>query len=174
MDKKAVRYLYDAIVAQARQQELYTHCNVPDTLDGRFEMIVLHLHDVLVRLSNCREAEEEFNRQLVEIFFEDMDISLREMGIGDISVPKKIKKMVQATYGRFNAYTDAGKPDGTGLQEIMCRNIFSDHDVIQEPARHLAKYAGNVQKHLRDLDDKLILAGNLRYPGMSILCGEVK
>ena len=82
--------VYDAIVASARQPRFYADLGVPDTLDGRFDMIVLHLFLVLDRMKG---EDEKFRQNLTDYFFMDMDRSLREIGVGDLSVGKKVRKM---------------------------------------------------------------------------------
>jgi len=101
---------YMGIVAQSRQPVFYTDWQVPDTLDGRFDVLVLHLFLVLAR---CEDSVGEdsgpagatsFSRALAEMFFADMDRSLREMGAGDTGVGRRVKAMAEAFYGRMQAY----------------------------------------------------------------------
>jgi cytochrome b pre-mRNA-processing protein 3 len=94
-------------VAAARQEVFYARWAVPDTVDGRFDMIALHLFLVLERLKGEGQAVEDFRQVLTDTFFQDMDRSLREMGVGDISVGKKVRKMAEAFYGRVQAYAAA-------------------------------------------------------------------
>src|ERR1700761_506939 len=90
--------VYSAIVAQSRQPRFYAEWGVPDTVTGRFDMISLHLALVLRRLGTERDAKV-FSQALFDLFFKDMDRSLREMGAGDLAVPKKIRKMGEIFYG---------------------------------------------------------------------------
>jgi cytochrome b pre-mRNA-processing protein 3 len=114
--------LYDAIVAAARQPHFYENGGVPDTLDGRFDLIVLHLFLVLERM----EGETAGSRQkLIDYFFLDMDRSLREIGVGDLSVGKKVRKMAEAFYGRITTYTRAMERDEAALIEALQRNVFA-------------------------------------------------
>ncbi len=92
----ASQVLYERIVAAARQEVFYAQWAVPDTVDGRFDMIALHLFLVLDRLKGEGPAVEAFRQVLTDTFFQDMDRSLREMGVGDISVGKKVRKMAEA------------------------------------------------------------------------------
>ena len=97
----AARRLYAAIVAAARHPVPYASWGVPDSLDGRFDMISLHMFLALERLKGEAEA---FSQNLVNEFFADMDRSLREIGVGDVSVGKKVRKMAEVFYGRVGAY----------------------------------------------------------------------
>jgi cytochrome b pre-mRNA-processing protein 3 len=114
--------LYDAIVTQARQPAFYAAGGVPDSIDGRFEMIALHGYLVLRRLRGAGEAAETLAQALVDRLFADMDASLREMGAGDLGVGKRVKRIATAFYGRIAAY-EAGEKQGA-MQEALARNLF--------------------------------------------------
>ncbi len=113
--------VYDAIVASARQPRFYADLGVPDTLDGRFDMIVLHLFLVLDRMKG---EDEKFRQNLTDYFFMDMDRSLREIGVGDLSVGKKVRKMAEALYGRINAYQNASEQGEAQWVEALERNVY--------------------------------------------------
>ena len=115
-----VRPLYEAIVAAARHPVAYAEWGVPDTLDGRFDMITLHMFLVLDRLKG---EDRAFRQELVDEFFRDMDRSLRELGVGDLSVGKKVRKMAEVFYGRLAAYDRAlaGSDCGAGGSPVPQR-----------------------------------------------------
>jgi len=121
--------LYDAIVAQARRRELYHDFGVPDTVDGRFEMIVLHGILLFDRLEGEGEPGSEIGQAVFDTMFADLDASLREMGVGDLSVGRRIRTMAEAFYGRAAAYRkafeDAGRDPGE-LRAALRRNVFAD------------------------------------------------
>jgi len=125
---EAIAYsLYGAIVAQARQPALYTEFAVPDTLDGRFDMIVLHGFLMFHRLKDESPEDRQLGQDVFDIFLKDMDGTLREMGVGDLSVPKKLKKMAEAFFGRIRAYDEAlVAGDRAKLVDAIERNIFPD------------------------------------------------
>ena len=100
------RRLYEAVVAQARQPVFFAEWEVPDTVDGRFEMVALHAHLLLRRLRDGGPAAD-LAQALFDVMFADMDASLREMGAGDLGVGRRVKQMATAFYGRMAAY-DAG------------------------------------------------------------------
>jgi cytochrome b pre-mRNA-processing protein 3 len=162
--------LYGSIVAQARQPALYAGLGVPDTLDGRFDMLVLHLVLVLRRLRGAGERAGARAQALVDLFTADMDRSLREMGVGDLTVPKRVKTMAEAFYGRLEAYVaalDAG--DAAALEAALARNVLPDGG---EGAGRLAAYAAAAAASLEaaSLDD--ILEGRLGLPDPAAIPAE--
>ena len=115
--------LYGAIVAQARQPVFYERLGVADTVTGRFEMVVLHLSLVIDRL---QQGEAALAQAVFDVYCVDMDRSLRELGIGDLGVPHRMKKMIEAFYGRSRAYREAMAADGrSALVAAVERNVFS-------------------------------------------------
>lgn len=125
--KRDVYQLYSQIVEQARTPAFYLEYGVGDTVDGRFDMILLHLFLILQRLEEEGESQSKLQRQLQEAFVTDMDRSLREMGVGDMSVGKQVKKMSVAWFGRAEAYREAlTDADNNALEDALCRNVFRD------------------------------------------------
>jgi cytochrome b pre-mRNA-processing protein 3 len=127
-EAEAAATAYAAIVAQARLPDFYARLGVPDTLDGRFELIVLHLFLVLHRLRSV-PAAQGFGQTLYDRMFADMDRSLREMGTGDLSVGKQVKRMATALSGRIAAY-QAGLAGDADLVEAVRRNLYG---TVAEP-----------------------------------------
>jgi cytochrome b pre-mRNA-processing protein 3 len=122
-DRAPLRPLYAAIVARARQPDWYTQAGVPDTIDGRFDMVSAILSLVLVRMEALGEAALTPSARLTELFVSDMDGQLREIGIGDIVVGKHIGKMMGALGGRLGAYRDA-LSGGEALEAVILRNLY--------------------------------------------------
>jgi len=121
------RTLYDETVAAARRPFLYGAEGAPDTVDGRFDMIVLHAVLVLRRLRSEGETGRALAQDMFDVMFSDMDGALREMGTGDLSVGKKIKAMGEAFYGRAKAYDEAlAADDDEALAEAIARNLSED------------------------------------------------
>lgn len=115
--------LYTAIVARAREPAWYLEGGVPDTIDGRFDMIAAMLALVLIRLE--QDGDREAPTLLAEIFIDDMEGSVRQIGIGDLMVGKHVGKMVGALGGRLTAFRSAAA-QGEGFEEVVRRNIFHD------------------------------------------------
>lgn len=115
--------LYGSIVAEARQPAWYAEMGVPDTLDGRFDMVAAILSLALVRIEAEGAAAREAGALLTEVFIDDMDGQLREIGIGDVIVGKHIGKMMAAMGGRLAAYRDV-IGDQAALEEALLRNLW--------------------------------------------------
>jgi cytochrome b pre-mRNA-processing protein 3 len=144
--------LYVALLERAREPFLYGAQGVPDTVDGRFDMIVLHAALVMRHLREQGEAGQHLAQALFGRLFDDMDAALREMGIGDLSVGKKIKAMAEAFYGRAAAYDAALKAgDEAALQEALWRNLFDTDPQREAAAASLAAYAVNADARLAPL-----------------------
>ena len=115
--------LYAAAVAQARRPEFYDRLGVPDTLDGRFELVALHVF-LILRGLRTQAHSQELGQALVDRFVEDMDASLRELGAGDLGVGRKVKAMGQALYGRIAAYESGLAGSAGTLEAALRRNLF--------------------------------------------------
>ncbi len=137
----------------------YAKWGVADDVDGRFNMVALHMFLVLDRLKG---EDSLFRQRLVDEFFADMDRSLREMGVGDISVGKKVRKMAEAFYGRIAAY-DAGLAESRdALAAALSRNLFPDEN--GSGAENLADYVLNARAHLVRATTEHLLTGEIDFP----------
>jgi cytochrome b pre-mRNA-processing protein 3 len=120
----AVNEAYRSIVAQSRQVRFYADWGVADTVTGRFDMVSLHLALYLRRLKNEPTARL-FTQALVELFFKDMDRSIRELGVTDLGVPKKVKAMGNVFYGLANVLDPALESRSPGeVEAILVRNVY--------------------------------------------------
>jgi cytochrome b pre-mRNA-processing protein 3 len=156
--------LYGMIVAQARLPSFYRDYAVADTVNGRFDLIVLHLALVVDRLMRD-PALKELGQGVFDRFCEDMDDNLREMGIGDLKVPKEMKKMGEAFYGRAQAYQTAlAAPDDAALVEALSRNIYSGSAPEMAAARRLAVYMRGSAGDLAAQASADLAAGEMRFP----------
>ena len=165
--------LYGAIVAQARLTTFYTRYGVSDSVDGRFELIVLHLVLVLRRLGGEQtaaprqgspRAAARIGQQLFDVFCRDLDDNLREMGVGDLAVPRKMRKFGEAFYGRQAAYGAAlGAADDRELEKALARNIFGLAETDENAAR-LARYARAAVERLSGEAEDALLAGKVMFP----------
>jgi cytochrome b pre-mRNA-processing protein 3 len=153
------RSCYEAIVAAARHPAFYAEWAVPDTLDGRFDMISLHAFLVLDRLKG---TEQSFRQELVDELFADMDRSLREMGVGDLSVGKKVRKMAEVFYGRVAAYNLALEGPAGALEAALARNIFADSQDGPWPVL-LAAHVRDQRTHLASQDAGAIAGGSVHF-----------
>jgi cytochrome b pre-mRNA-processing protein 3 len=153
--------LYRAIVTAARQPHFYREWGVPDTVDGRFDMIVLHLFLILDRFRPVPDTAD-LAQDLTDAFFSDMDRSLREMGVGDLSVGKKIRKMAEACYGRFEAYRRTIEQGGAELADVVRRNVYAGAP-DDAGAEALADWMMAARKSLAAQDVTRISAGEITW-----------
>jgi cytochrome b pre-mRNA-processing protein 3 len=152
--------LYGAIVAQSRLPAFYRDYGVPDTVDGRFELIVLHLALLLDRIGQD-SALRGLGQGLFDRFCQDMDDNLREIGIGDLAVPKHMRRMGEAFYGRARVYREAGL-DEAALVAALERNIYGGAG--SPHSGRLAAYVREAVGALKALDQTALAAGTLRFP----------
>lgn len=145
--------LYFACVERARAPWFYLHAGIPDEIAGRFELVALHVSIMIHELE--RRGFRDYGYGITEIMYKDFDRSLREYGVGDLSVGKKVRGMAEAFFGRAKAYGQAieGQDDGNWC-EALHRNLFRDDDQVkQEHLAIMAQYAVALLAALRSLDD---------------------
>lgn len=156
--------LYGEIVAAARQPFIYSDWNVPDTPLGRFEMLSLAMFLFQNRLYGETGAAAEVAQVLIDEFFTDVEHSLRELGISDVGVPKRMKRLAKMYYGRTAAYADAlERGDEAGLAAALTRNVKPQESTWPE-APKLAAYAMAVRRALAEQPSQDICAGKLTFP----------
>jgi cytochrome b pre-mRNA-processing protein 3 len=155
---------YEAIVAAARQPAFFSGWQVPDTPLGRFESLSLHMILFLHRTKAAGPELKALAQEVVEEFFKDVDHSLRELGIGDPSVPKRMKKLARMFYGRAASYDTALEAaDAEAFAKALSRNFFPD--VPQWLlAPQLAAYALAAARTLAAQNDADILSGKISFP----------
>jgi cytochrome b pre-mRNA-processing protein 3 len=156
--------LYGTIVAQARLPCFYREYGVADTVNGRLDLLLLHLALVLDRLAEDPQTRDA-GQALFDKFCADMDHNLREMGVGDLSVPKHMRRVGEAYYGRARAYRAALALEGQkALIEALERNIYAGEMAGQTGAARLAAYMREAVRDLRDQPVSQLLAGKLKLP----------
>jgi cytochrome b pre-mRNA-processing protein 3 len=160
----AAAQLYDAAVAQARQPALYAEGGVPDTLDGRFEMLALHVFLVMHRLKDHGEAAA-LSQRLAEALFDDLDANLREMGAGDLGVGPRVKRMARGFYGRAAAY-EAGLAGAPGvLEDAVRRNVYGTAAPPAGAVERMAAYARSAAAALAAQPLAGLLEGRASFAG---------
>ncbi|MEE9434869.1 MAG: ubiquinol-cytochrome C chaperone family protein [Sphingorhabdus sp.] len=155
--KDALRPLYDAAVAKARALHWYERGGVPDTLDGRFEMVAAMLSLILIRLEG-EDGQDENSVHLTEIFVDDMDGQLREIGIGDMMVGKHIGRMMAALGGRMGAYREGLRDEGA-LAGAAARNIFRTETASEDAIGHVTGAIKGAKAKLDAMPVDMIIAG---------------
>lgn len=160
--------LYGRLVAQAREPAFYARLGVPDTPEGRLELLVLHVVLVLRRLKREGDAGADLGRALAETFVADMDDCLREMGVGDISVAKKVKKAAAALYDRSKDYGRAlDGADAAALARIVARHVFEmEGEPLPPAAQHIANYVLSGALVLEAASAADVNAGRFDFPAL--------
>jgi cytochrome b pre-mRNA-processing protein 3 len=159
--RSTIEAIYGMIVTQAREPLFYRNLGVPDTVNGRFDMLVLHLWVILRRLRPMADGAV-MCQALFDRFCEDMDANLREMGVGDLTVPKRMQAFGEAFYGRAAAYDLAVSQGPAELTQALNKNILDGEQI--ENAGRIAYYAEAAIAALAKLDDTSIRSASWRFP----------
>jgi cytochrome b pre-mRNA-processing protein 3 len=162
-ESDTISTLYGTIVAQARLPCFYRGYGVADTINGRFDLIVLHLTLVLDRLFGDPALRGQ-GQGLFDRFCRDMDDNLREMGIGDLSVPKEMRTIGDAFYGRSRAYMEGLKAGPDVLSTVIARNIYGGSTLNPDASRDLAAYVIRIHDNLHAQGGDELSRGVLRFP----------
>ena len=156
-----IEAIYGMIVTQAREPLFYRDLGVPDTVNGRFDLLVLHLWVILRRLKSI-EGGTGLSQALFDHFCADMDDNLREMGVGDLTVPKRMQAFGEAFYGRTAAYDLALTAGREALAQALCKNILNGEGI--ENARRLGFYTGAAIAAVSGVDDATMQSASWRFP----------
>lgn len=142
--------VYAAALSRARSPQFYTENGVPDSFDGRFEMLVLHVFMVMHKMTAGGAQGQEFNQSLFDVMFADMDQTLREMGIGDMGIPKHMKRMMKGFNGRIHTYRECVETDGAISEDVLARNLYG---TVERPSpAHLRQMKDYIAACLARLD----------------------
>jgi cytochrome b pre-mRNA-processing protein 3 len=168
--RAVIRALHQRIVAAARAPALYSSLGIPDTLEGRFEALTLHAVIVLHALRGKPAPAGEVGQELVDAVFRELEASLREMGVGDVAVPKRMKSLAEAFYGRARAYDAAlQSADGAALAAALERNVYGGG----RPGGPLARYAIDAHRAISALSLDTLLGEGPRFPApRDVVSGE--
>jgi cytochrome b pre-mRNA-processing protein 3 len=171
---RIIAALYGAVVAQARSPVFYADYGVPDTVEGRFDLIVLHLVLLLRRLGQETGKEtdpgkslgqnlgQSLGQDLFDEFCRDLDANLREMGVGDLAVPKRMQRFAEAFYGRQSVYGEAlAAADRGDFEKALARNIYQGSE--GDDAARLAQYARAVVADLDAQRDDALNRGDVTF-----------
>ena len=163
--QNTIHALYGAIVAQARSPVFYRSYGVPDTVAGRLEMILIHAFLFSRRTRNRTEALQRLGQGVFDRFCDDMDANLREMGVGDLAVPKHMQRIGEAFYGRTAAYDTAlAAAQDSALAQALIRNVFAGAPQYPERAQCLAAYIKAADFQLAQQEDVELTQGRISFP----------
>ena len=160
--ERAAFQLYGAAVAAARDPYLYTVIGVPDTLDGRFDAIGLHVYLTIRRLNATPDSEPALAQAVFDAMFLDMDTNLREMGVGDMSVGKRNRAMWEAFHGRSAAYA-AAWDDPVALEASLARNLWRGAELPAGAAAAMVRVAQAQSACLAEQGLDALLRGDARF-----------
>ena len=156
--------IYQKIVNISRNKIFYTKYSVPDTIDGRFDMLILITIIVVHRLSKIKNQGIELSQKIFDIIFKDLDYSLRELGAGDVSVANNMKKLISSYMGRQKIYVKAFKnEDEKFLALAFKNNIFRNKDQNKKIILLLSKNIFRINKKLDLIEDKKMLNGDFDF-----------
>jgi cytochrome b pre-mRNA-processing protein 3 len=159
----AGRALYARAVEQSREPSLYADLGAPDTVEGRFEIYSLHVVLLLDRLRGHGAAASEVSQALFDTYVQALDNALREMGVGDLAVGRKMRKLGEAFYGRAKSYEAAfaALPDDGPLQALIVRTVYDEADVA--PAPRLTAYVLAQRGALAEQTGERLMAGDVDW-----------
>jgi cytochrome b pre-mRNA-processing protein 3 len=163
----AATRLHDWCVAKARDPALYLAMGAPDTVEGRFELLTLHAILVINRLRGT-PGGEEIGQALFDVYLSNLDGALREMGVGDLAMGKRMRKLGEVFYGRALAYEAAfnALPDLDALESLIARTVLAED--LAAPTAPLADYVAGCHRGLADCDGDLLLVGEIATPARRI------
>lgn len=161
--EESARTLYAGIVAQARRPEFYLDCGLADTVDGRFDLLVLHVFLVMHRLKQDRAETAELSQALFDVLFQDMDESLRELGAGDMGIGRRIKAMAEGFYGRTLAYERGLEEGSEALEQCVLRNLYGSDGASAAQLRAVAGYISREVAALAAQDLALLTRGEVVF-----------
>jgi len=158
------RDIYEHMIVQTALPAFYERYGVPDNFDGRFDLLVLHGFMIIQRLINEGASGQAFNQALFDEMFANIDQNLRQMGIGDMGIPKHMKRMMKAFNGRMNAY-QASLDDGGDLSyDVLRRNLYGTLDEVPETGiQAMREYCERQIALLSDIDAQEILSGRFTF-----------
>jgi cytochrome b pre-mRNA-processing protein 3 len=165
--REAAGRAYQQVVGQARQPRFFVELGVPDTLDGRFELICLHAFLYLHRLKS-EPGSAAVSQAFFDTMFTDMDRGLREMGTGDLSVGRHVKRMAQAFYGRIRAYQDGLERGHGALSAALARNLFGTVSESTSATDTVGDYVRCAVSHLERQPGDELLEGDVRFPALGL------
>ena len=164
---KIIDSIYEKVVNISRKKKFYKHLEIPDTLDGRFDMLILFTIIVVYKLNSIKPQGQLLAQKLFDILFLDLDYSLRELGAGDMGVISRIKKMSSAYLGRQKSYCEALKNnDLKNLMTSLNNNVYRNVIVDEKKIELLALFCFQVVKKLNNYQEHDILAGNFDFPNL--------
>tara|TARA_R110001583_G_scaffold27985_7_gene99758 strand:+ start:32242 stop:32931 length:690 start_codon:yes stop_codon:yes gene_type:complete len=158
--------LYSALVSQARQPAFYTRLGVADTMEGRFDLILVHAF-ILFRRLKKDENSRELAQVIFDVMFADLDQNMREMGIGDVGILKRIRKMSESYHGRIVAYEEGAQSGAIELAAALKRNLYADTEVTDAQLMAMVGYINDALSELDKQNSQNLHSGVVYFPDVS-------
>ena len=165
--REAADRAYLRVVEQARRPGFFIDGGVPDTVDGRFELICLHAFLYLHRLKREAKPAAALGQRFFDTMFADFDRSLREMGTGDLSVGREVKRMAEAFYGRVAAYEEGLAGSDAVLQPALARNLYGTAPPAPAQLAAMAAYVRREAAGLNLQDAAELMAGRVAFGALA-------
>ena len=156
--------LYAHAVRASRQEIFFLKYGVADSVDGRFDLISLHVFLIQKRLLAIGNDTRELSQEIANIMWTDMDDGIREIGVGDLSVPKHLKRMIGAFQGRVRAYSDAIEESEDALAYALWRNVYREEEDKRGHSKQLAAYANTILTTLMETQADRVMNGEINLP----------
>lgn len=163
--EEEVQALYIKAVKQSRQVNFYLDMEVADTVEGRFDMILIHMYAIFRRLKMEQDKTEKFSQSLYDLMFADMDQNLRELGVGDMGLARRVPKMAEAFYGRIKVYEEGlgANDEDALLKEALDRNLYRKTPVSDESLTKMAIYLRREVQNLENTPIDELLKGQVTF-----------
>lgn len=166
--------VFSVLQQQSRNPCFYEALRVPDTTEGRFDLLTLHIFMIIERMKS-ESIGKAFSQALFDVTFESIDQGYREIGVGDMGVPKRMKKLMLAFNGRLHAYSEAyEKRDKSAFMEAIDRNIYDTVQIeySQDISGRMTDYAFSCLEYLQSLDVQSIMIGNITFNNPERFAGQ--
>ncbi len=174
-EQRAAEGLYAALVKQSRNPVFYSEMGVPDTVDGRFDSVLVHCFILMYRLGKGGRSDCDLSQALYDIMFVELDRAVREMGVGDLSVNRHIRRMMKAFNGRVAAY-ESGLGDPALLMDALRRNLYGtvNDGPADDALKQMATYISASVHLVMAMDINDILAGQISWADLPKTLSQVR
>jgi cytochrome b pre-mRNA-processing protein 3 len=163
--REAAEKIYDAIVTQSRNPAFYVRCGVPDTLSGRFDLLVIHMFIVMQNLKLGANEGKLLGKEIIEAFVREMDSMVRDLGVADLYVAQEVRKIADLFYRQLVVYTTAvEKNDHAALSEAVWKSFQSGDESANVASDEIATYMFAAITNIAEMPLNQLLQGNLQFP----------
>ena len=161
--KNVAYLLFSKVIEQSRLPVFYTDYLVEDSIDGRFDLMALHMSILINKLDQSAQSAD-LKRMLQEAMFDNLDLTMREIGVGDLGVGKKVKIMAEAFYGRMNIYQEnLNRSDQDNMQKAILRNLYRQRNIPPAVLEKLADYYFTQGQYINNQTVSDIMLGNIAF-----------